>query len=207
MNTVIAEFIHTQKLKNDLSLRHAVMIYRQDAVNDGGNTDSTKRYIDPGASAMVYSVQQILESHHSSWSLNYTRITRDGRYLMPREWGRDYFYTFMSRERNEGLADVHAFTTQLSYSMLNKSLITQFAYGYYKVPSVYNIKMNKYGMPSYQQVNVSATYKLGGWFKGTELRALIVYKKNADKNIESVYRYLYNKADMWNFNFIIDFKL
>jgi hypothetical protein len=27
---------------------------------------------------------------------------------MPREWGRDPFYTFMPRERNEGYGDVNA---------------------------------------------------------------------------------------------------
>lgn len=207
MNTAILELTHKTKLNSELILRHGAMVYRQDAVNYGGNSDRSKSYIDPGAHAEVFSVQQVLESSLMNWSLNYTRITGSGRYLMPREWGRDYFYTFLSRERNEGLADVHAFSTQVSVFALKKTIVTQLAYGYYKVPSVYEVRLNKYGMPSYHQFNMAATYKPGGWFKGIELRGLIVYKKNADKSIESIYKYLYNKADMWNFNFIIDFKL
>ena len=35
--------------------------------------------------------------------------------LLPREWGRDPFYTFLPRERNEGLGDVHALMAQWNY--------------------------------------------------------------------------------------------
>ena len=34
-------------------------------------------------------------------------------FLMPREWGREPFYTFLPRERNEGLGGVNAWTCQL----------------------------------------------------------------------------------------------
>jgi hypothetical protein len=207
MNTAIAEFTYKTKINNEISLRHSAMMLRQDAVNDGGNKEIAKRYVDPGSNAIAYSLQQIVKYQQLTWTLNYTRITRNGRYLMPREWGRDYFYTFMSRERNEGLADVHAFTTQVGLTSNDKRFITQFIYGYYRLPSVNDFKYNKYAMPSYHQINVAATYVLGGWFKGTELRGLIVHKKNADSSIEGAYKYFYNKVDMWNFNFIIDFKL
>lgn len=207
MNSVIIEAIHLTKINKDIILRHGLMAYRQDAVSDGGSADSTKRYIDKGAAAMVISAQQYMEYKHWNWSVNYTRITRNGRYLNPREWGRDYFYTFMSRERNEGLADVHAFTSQLGITSMDKSWITQIGYGYYRLPSVYQVRLNKYGMPSYHQFNIASTYRVGGWFKGTELRLLVVHKLNADKSLENAYQYLYNKADMWNFNFIIDFKI
>ena len=50
-------------------------------------------------------------------TLNYNRITTHGRYLMPREWGRDPFFTFFPRERNEGLGDVHAIVGKLNYKI------------------------------------------------------------------------------------------
>ena len=31
---------------------------------------------------------------------------------MPREWGKEPFYTFLPRERNEGLGNIHAFTVK-----------------------------------------------------------------------------------------------
>ena len=42
------------------------------------------------------------------WSVAYNRITDNDRHLMPREWGRDPFFTFLPRERSEGFSNVHA---------------------------------------------------------------------------------------------------
>jgi ribonucleoside-diphosphate reductase alpha chain len=44
---------------------------------------------------------------------------------MPREWGRDPFYTFLMGERNEGLGDVYAFALKSKYSSAYKKLSAQ----------------------------------------------------------------------------------
>ena len=83
-------------------------VVRQDAVSDGGNKDAAKSYFKKGSKSMSFGGKLGWKNNRWETSLNYNRITAHGRYLMPREWGRDPFFTFLPRERNEGLGDVHA---------------------------------------------------------------------------------------------------
>lgn len=48
---------------------------------------------------------------------------------MPREWGREPFFTFLPRERNEGFGDVHALMGKLSYNNSKISVKTSLAVG------------------------------------------------------------------------------
>jgi hypothetical protein len=111
----------------------------QHAINHGGNEDPLKTYFDPAQMSRVFSTKFGWESNQWKTSLNYTRITGEGRYLMPREWGRDPFYTFMSRERNEGFGDVHALVSKLSYLTNQFPLKTSLSYGLFQLPDVKNI--------------------------------------------------------------------
>lgn len=87
----------------------------QSALNNGGNFDASRTYINKNAKAFTYGAKIALVKTRYETSLNYNRITSIGRYLMPREWGRDPFFTFMPRERNEGLGDVHAIVIRANY--------------------------------------------------------------------------------------------
>ena len=98
-------------LNDDIStLSYGLMWIHQksNAVNSDTN------YIEASAKSNVFSAFLSAEKELGLWdcqlTLATTRITKDGRYLMPREWGRDPFYTFMSRERNEGFGDLTAWT-------------------------------------------------------------------------------------------------
>jgi hypothetical protein len=139
-------------------------------------------------------------------SINFNRITGKGRYLMPREWGRDPFYTFMSRERNEGLSDVNAYVLKLGYTIPGTSIKTSTAYGYFDLPEPTNYKANKYGMPSYHQINLDVRYDFKGLLSGLGTQLLYVYKSNAGS--ESMpEKYIINKVDMslWNLVFNYNF--
>ncbi len=91
-------------------------LFRQDAISDGGNADAKKTYITPGSKSMGASFRIAHEWLRTSFNINYTRITADGRFLMPREWGKEPFYTFIPRERNEGTGDVHALAAGISHA-------------------------------------------------------------------------------------------
>ncbi|NJO25969.1 MAG: hypothetical protein HC867_09715 [Bacteroidia bacterium] len=80
----------------------------QHGVGRGGNADSSKQYYPKGSKSFVISGKLGYSGNRWETNLNYTRISSDGRFLMPREWGREPFYTFMLRERNEGFGDVNA---------------------------------------------------------------------------------------------------
>ena len=63
-----------------------VQYTQQQAVNEGGNEDPSKTYFSPDQHSRVISTKVGYELGNWKTSLNYTRITAEGRYLMPREW-------------------------------------------------------------------------------------------------------------------------
>lgn len=123
---------------------------------------------------------------------------------MPRERGKEIFYTFMPRERNVRLSNVHAFVLKSRFNF--SKFKTSVGYGYYQLPDVKNYRLNKYGMPSYHQLNYDATYVFGKSLKGLELKMLVVYKLLQGNTYNNL-KYEYNKVNLINFNFIIDFKI
>ena len=120
---------------------------RQDAISNGGNPDPAKAYIAPKAKAMAFGGRAMYQSGGLETSINYTRITAGGRYQMPREWGKEPFFTFLMREQIEGAGDVHAFTTRTSYTFKKTRLKADIGIGYYNMPDVRNAVLNKYGIP------------------------------------------------------------
>jgi|JI10StandDraft_1071094.scaffolds.fasta_scaffold03865_3 hypothetical protein len=180
-------------------------IIRQDAVHNGGNDDPLKSYVQKGASSMVYSGRLVFKNVRLETSLNYTRITDDGRYIFPREWGRDPFYTFMPRERNEGFGDVHALVAKINLFSKSKRISSGLALGYFQLPDVKNYALNKYGMPSYFQLNADLKYVFSGMLQGFELYALFVSKFKNGRSYDNP-RYIINKVEMNLYNFVLNYK-
>lgn len=204
-NTSLLEFKNEIKI-NAFGLYQGLMLIKQNAVNFGGSENQLQTYVNKNSEAEVISSQVGVKTKNVNWNLNFTHITKSGRYLMPREWGRDPFYTFMPRERNEGMGNVNAFTTNLNYAWFSGRAKSGIGYGYYSLPSASNFKLNKYGMPSYQQINITSSYNFIKFWQGIELRMLIAYKFN-DDNETITLNQTYNKVNMVNFNFIVDIKL
>jgi hypothetical protein len=61
-------------------------------------------------------------------------------------------------------------------------------------------------MPSYHQLNLDASYNFTNFLKGLELRVLVVGKLNEGETYSNL-KYIYNKVNLINFNFILDFKI
>lgn len=177
---------------------------QQNAIEDGGNEDPAKTYFQKNGKAFAFGVKLGWENKKWKTSANYTRITKQGRYLMPREWGRDPFYTFLPRERNEGLGDVNAWVGKLAYDFSKAKLKVQAAFGYYDLPDVLNYALNKYGMPSYTQLNLDIRYAFTGLLKGLEPQLLFIYKSsNGDTHGNA--KYEFNKVDMSQWNFLLNY--
>ena len=182
-----------------------IQLIRQDAIQNGGNTDPLKTYIQKGSKSMVFSGRIVFKNSFLETSLNYTRITSHGRYLFPREWGRDPFYTFMPRERNEGYGDVHASVAKINYFSKSKRFTTGLAIGYFELPDVKDFKLNKYGMPSYFQLNAEVRYVFSGKLQGFELYALVVSKIKNVKTYDNP-RYTINKVEMNLYNLVMYYR-
>ena len=96
--------------------------------------------------------------------------------------------------------------TKTTFTSTNNKLKTSLAYGYYQLPDVKNYRLNKYGMPSYHQVNYDISYSFGKFFKGLDLKLIAAYKLKQGETYNNL-KYVYNKVDMLNFNMVLDFKL
>ncbi|HPD53265.1 MAG TPA: hypothetical protein PLI08_04920, partial [Bacteroidia bacterium] len=63
---------------------------------------------------------------------------------------------------------------------------------------------NKYGMPSYVQVNLEYRRHFSGTFEGLDLQALVVHKFNQGE-LFGKEAYRFNKTDMSNLNLVLTY--
>jgi len=205
MNTAVVE-VNTEQSNENLKFYEGIIYLHQDAINNGGNSKQSQTYIHKGAQSNAVSTQVGVNYQNTNTNINYTHITGDGRYLMPREWGKEIFYTFLPRERNEGLGNVHAFSIKTSCQLMKQTFKMGLGYGYYLLPDVKNYRLNKYGLPSYHQINLDASYNFVGFLKGLEVKCLVACKLKQGETYQNA-KYIYNKVNMVNLNLIFDFKL
>ncbi len=191
-------------LKNDENLFASAQVIRQDAVHNGGHEDESKTYFEKDGKSFSFGAKAGWKNKRWETSINYNRITKDGRYLMPREWGRDPFFTFLPRERNEGFGDVHAIMGKVNYNIPKARLKTSLAAGYYQLPDVKNHRLNKYGLPSYTQVNADLRYSFDKMLKGLEAQLLVVGKFNNGETYDNK-NYVFNKVNMAQYNFVLNY--
>ncbi len=203
-NTAMFQADYIGKQKNGSTIFAAAQVIRQDAVNDGGNENAEKAYFKKGQKSISFGGKMGWKNKIWETSLNYNRITAHGRYLMPREWGRDPFFTFMPRERNEGFGDVNAIMLKVNYTIPETKFKTSFAAGYFQLPDVKNYRLNKYGLPSYTQLNADLRYTFSGKMEGFEAQ-LLVAGKIANGNTYSNNKYVFNKVDMTNYNLVLNY--
>lgn len=176
---------------------------QQNAVGNGGNEDPTKVYTQENSGSIVFSGRLGQQSAKFDWFLNGTRITAKGRYLMPREWGRETFYTFMPRERNEGFGDVTAITLNTFFKP-EKHIKIELSGGYFQLPDVKNFALNKYGVPTYAQINLGLTYQFDHYLKGLNALLLVVRKDDIGETYQND-RFVFNKVNMTHLNLIINY--
>ncbi len=181
----------------------AQLVY-QKQTGKGGTENPAGVYIEPGAHALVVGGKLGFSIPRNTIHAAFTRITSDGRYLMPREWGRDPFFTFMARERNEGYGDLSAIVLQWTSQPGVKGLKYTAALGYFDLPDVKNFALNKYGMPAYWQANLDVRYSFGGFLRGLEAQVLYLYKWKVGEDYNNL-RFVYNKVDMSNLNVVLNF--
>ncbi|MBS1772211.1 MAG: hypothetical protein JST82_05080 [Bacteroidetes bacterium] len=173
----------------------AIQIIRQDPLASGGNTDRKKTYFSPANQSWVLGGRVAYQTPALDISINYTRITADGRYQMPREWGREPMFTFLMREQIEGAGDVHAFTTRASYTFKKARIKADAGLGYYNMPDVTDARLSKYGMPSFIQYCAQVKYSFNKKLKGLEAELIYMYKQKATDAVVPD-KYIINKVNM-----------
>ncbi len=194
-NLAIAQAEHTLTLNETQQLLLGVQTIRQDAVADGGNPNPRQAYIEPGSHVWLFAGRVEWQHQQTRISLNHTRVGDTGRFLMPREWGTEGFlYGFMRRERFDGYGQVSAWNLYAHHQ--HRQLFWEGGIGYYQMPDVRNIRLNKYGMPTYWRANLELNYLFANSWQGLSLQLLLVYKGALGEWYDDN-RYRINKVDMW----------
>ena len=203
-NTSFAQVDYTHPLRNNHKLLLGAQFIHQDALAHGGNEDAAKSYFVEGGQSNVISTQAGWQ--RGNWKVlgAYTHITSDGRFLSPREWGREPFYTFIPRERMEGSGNSHAVTGRVHWQNSAKKFRAEVAYGHFYLPDVKDAAFNKYAFPAFRQVNVDLRYTFGGVLKGLKAQFLYVWKGRMG-NVYGNDRYVINKVDMSLYNLILNY--
>ena len=207
-NIINSAFIQVKgkaKIKEKFSLLYGGQFMRQDAINDGGNSNPDLSYTERGAKSMTFGGTVGMQKKSWIFALNYNRITKHGKYLFPREWGRDPFFTFLPRERNEGFGDVHAVSAQVKYNPKENPFFASLGAGYYDLPDILEQKeLNKYAIPAYFQVNLDLKYKHQKWLKGLESHLLVV-SKIAEGNTYDNPRFVFQKVNLLHVNLMLNY--
>ncbi|SHN34872.1 outer membrane porin, OprD family [Cyclobacterium lianum] len=178
----------------------------QHGLGNGGNEEIDLRYRNPEDYHLILSGRIGLQSKRNLWYLNYTNMQGKGRYLSPREWGRDPFYTFIPRERNEGLGQVDALSTYFQHSFIPHPIQAYSFVGIYFLPDAADARRNKYAVPSYAQLNLGMRYNLDALVRGLHLHLIMMGKVALDQQ-ELKPAWVYNKVNLIHFNTILNYTL
>jgi len=179
--------------------------FYESAVGNGGNDTPEKAYILPNEQTNGFGLRGGIKWSESKLTLNFLRISDKGRFLFPREWGREQFFVSLPRERFEGLGGLDVKMIQFDQHLVNEKLKVGMGFSYVNNPDQNDFRLNKYGIPDYYQVSGLVDYKFEGFFRGLDLQLLVVGKKESN-NQELSPEYLINKVNMVNYNFIVDYR-
>ncbi len=206
-NVFNLHFVQVDKSVNvsSISLDFGVQGFYQYPLGSGGNREPEKTYVLPDEKSTGFGMKFGASSLYNSISLNLLRIGKQGRFLFPREWGREQFYASLSRERFEGNGNLNAITLKYDWKSSNK--IWKGALGISSVgtPDINDFSLNKYGLPSYYHFAGAVDYRFSGYLEGMDLKLLLVNKsaKNKDSVLDGN---RINRVDLINMNLIIDYK-
>ncbi|WP_224484382.1 hypothetical protein [Robertkochia aurantiaca] len=161
------------------------------------------RYVQPGENGQVISVNAGMSDRGYAVSLSFSHAFDSGRFLFPRELGRDRVFTSVPRSRLEGFGDVDVLTLRGDIypgrvRNLNLGLDFTRVFG----AEADNFVFNKYGKDEYYQVNSRLHYDFQGFLKNLELDLLYVYKWNVNEVSPDV---IFNRSNFHQVNLVTNF--
>lgn len=176
----------------------------QTALHDGGNLDNIKAYISEGSNTWAGGAKIQWTMNQFYTSFNTMHISSGGRFLFPREWGREQFFASLPRERFEGNGGLEAYTLKMGYNLPKHHVKFDLGASAVRVPDINVVQLNKYGMPSYYHFVFAVDYSLTNYFEGLHLKFLGVHKMSQRPN-QVPDQFRINRVDLWHFNLVVDY--
>lgn len=177
----------------------------QHTVGEGGNSDPSLAYKQPGD--FNYALSGRVGWRNERWitHLNYTHVGGKGRWLSPREWGKDAWYTFIPRERNEGFESVDALVGYAEYRFEKIPVQVYLHGGVHWLSDISDVAANKYNFPSYRQVNIGIKLQ-PKCVKNLDFQLILVSKEPLSSQ-KLTPNQIYNKVELLHFNGILNWRL
>ena len=161
-----------------------------------------QRYVQPGEHGQVLSSKvSYLSGDWNVWAA-YSHAFDSGRFLFPRELGRDHFYTSLPRSRLEGFGNTDVLTLGANYHFGHDHFTGGVAYTRLFGPETDTFEFNKYNLDAYQQFNLHLDYAFTGFFDGLHISLLYVYKNNLNNTEPEV---IFNRSNYHQLNFVTNF--
>ena len=188
-----------------LSGHIGVQGFYQTAVNDGGNSNPEMSYIMKDESTYGIGGRLGVSLGNHKILGNSLYISNQGRFLFPREWGREQFFASLPRERFEGSGAVRSLMLKYVYDWEEKGISAEFGAAKVDHAQLNEYKNNKYGIPSYYHFTGLIDYKFSGYLEGLDIKFLVAHKA-AQHPSEVPDNFRINRVDLWNFNLILDYR-
>ena len=182
----------------------SMRLIRQDAMHQGQASDAVSGFINRGQMALIGSGRIAGRWKQHILMLNYTRITGHGKFLMPREWGREPFYTFIPRERLEGAGDVHAVSLGYENSPKSELWFFSFAVSGVNMPSVYNTRLNTYALGNYVHMKWEGGFYPDKQVHTQEIRFMVIHKRPLGHQALQP-QHILNKVKLWHFTLTLNY--
>lgn len=171
----------------------------QQGSNYQSSLPMSHQYIYDDENGQVLSTQ--LSWKHSTWqfSFAYTQLFDTGRFLFPKELGRDRFYTSIPRSRMEGLGDAQVFVWKANKFFPQTGLDILLEFQSIQGPTLNDFKLNKYNIDETYQFNTILNYDGSDILKGLSFEGLFVFRYNQNDTTNEV---IFNKSNFFQINFM-----
>lgn len=204
-STTFGEVTGSIGTESQARLLYGVQGFYQTALGNGGNPEPSKAYTLPGEKTHGLGLRGGVHKGHDELTINFLYISDQGRFLFPREWGREKFFVSMQRERFEGMGGVHAIGVNYDKTFIQDKLKVSLGASHVQTPDLDNLMLNKYGLPNYFHFVGLIDYRFEGFFKGLDLQLLVAHK-NEDRKAKIPLEFVINRVNMTNLNVILDYR-
>ncbi len=168
-------------------------------VGNGGNPEEALAYF-PEQQQWLLGGRLGYEPENWNLSLNYLHIDGDGRFLFPREWGREQFFATISRGRMEGSGKSNLLVAKVKKHWSEKLSIEAAASKVW-MPGRENFSHNKYGAVPYVGWMADINYRPAKpVLKGLNFRLLYVGRTSHGKAVPL--EAMYYNTNFHNVNFV-----
>ncbi|PRY05003.1 hypothetical protein CLV24_13120 [Pontibacter ummariensis] len=168
-------------------------------VGGGGNPESSRVYF-PDQKQWLLGGMLAYAPENWHLSLDYLHIGGEGRFLFPREWGREQFFATLPRGRMEGTGDADLLVAKVRRQW-SETLFSEAAVAKSWIPSPKDFQHNKYGAAAYWGWEADLNYRPATpTLHGLSFRLL--YVGRASPGTEIPLKDMYYNTNFHNLNFI-----